>query len=169
MTEGYPANYKKLEPAKITRWLARIDREAVMSPDLKQAVEEALKAMKAKDYDLAEQTTAVKSFIVSSRANRPYSEMDALNGGNHFWEDGAANEAKFGDDLYGILDAMTHELSFYMMKRGIDTVPAGAMEISARGIKERALPGTNSSPTLRLMRQEHDRIVEESKELWKKE
>lgn len=168
MTEEYVGNYDKLEPRKITRWLDKMYREAVVSPDLKRALREARDAMKAKDYQLAEEVTAVKSYVVG--------EIDPSDTRDHFQEDGEENRRLFGGEtVYDILDAMTHELSFYLMSQGREVIPAGAVVIgrteSGRiraqgrndpGVSDRLEP-EGSSVTLRLMQAEHDVIVEEAR------
>jgi hypothetical protein len=162
---AYKWNFKELEAAKITRWLGRLRREAVVSPDLRAAIVEAERAMKAGNYALAEDLTAVKSYVTGSYPPHgggtvtPFTEADSLARGDHFWEDGIANEEKFGETVYGILDSMTHELSIHS-----GNIPAGAViltspEVGKITMHERGQP-VGESPTLRLMREEHQAILD---------
>lgn len=145
----YRANYDELEPKKIAYWLGKMKRDAVVSPDLRAALAEAEAAMKAGDYPIAEELTAVKGMVVGKLTlkNPPYEY--------HFRENEAANTRKFGDSVYMILDRMTHELSF-----NLGNMPEGVILVDAGGIHTRG-PPKGESPTLRLMRDEHRAMVDE--------
>jgi len=126
--------------------LEKIYRKAKISKDLKNAVAEAIKALKAGNIQLAADITSVKSYVSG------YPQVK----GNHFVEDTEYNQKIFGgESVYGILDSIHHNLSF-----ASGTIPSGAVILTATGTSQRK-PSEYKSPTLKLIKREHDAI-------WKK-
>jgi hypothetical protein len=98
--------------------LAKALKVGKMSPMLRKAMEETLKAMKAKNTDLAYQITACKSLICQSghKFVRKYA----------FHEDRAANDKALGYSLYCMLDGIHFELAMRAHQ-----MPSGMMVLSS--------------------------------------
>lgn len=138
--------------------LKRIQAKALISPRLGVAVEEIQKAIKAKNWDLAYQLTAVKAFICGSlNADKK----------NAFREDHDANEKTLKASVYVILDVMHHDIAFSR-----NELPSGMMVIGRNsttgklGVSQMKSQGTH--PIVRRMQFEHRRTVKEVEAFWSK-
>lgn len=110
--------------------LNRVLKKAVMSPMLKQAVEETIKALKAGDYNLACQISACKSLITGNMDCKPdgYYTLSEYA----FREDAEANhKALNSEDVYGIMGSVHFECAMRT-----NNTPSGMMVISPQGTKE---------------------------------
>jgi hypothetical protein len=106
-----------LTKKNINSWcvtLRKILKKGELSPLLRTAVENALEAIQAKDYKLACQLTAVKSFICG--------EINPKDKKNLFQENQKSNESNLGDSVYCILDGVHHNIAF-----ALDDIPSGMM------------------------------------------
>jgi hypothetical protein len=136
--------------------LELILKNADMSSDLINAVIELRDALKRKNYRLAYEVSAVKSFIVDGKPSTR----------NKFAENSKLNEKKIGDSLYGYLDALHYKISFNLMKKDPTIIPSGMMIVTAGGIRQKGqIPAT--SPTLKRIRLEHEAIEKESEKRYK--
>jgi hypothetical protein len=127
--------------------------EAQMSPELKNAVLELKDALKRKDYNMAYELSAVKSYVTG--------KIDPNDKRNKFQEGDDYNTKKFGRSMYSYLDNLHHKIAFKLMKKDPSIVPAGAMVFSAGGIRQKGLPPKSTSPTLKRIEYEHNQIVKE--------
>ena len=93
--------------------LNEILKHGVMSPMLKEAIKETIKAIKEKNLNLAYQITACKSYLVGV--------IDPQ-------EDEEKNEELFDRSIYILLDGVHHEISF-----AIDSIPSGMMNLKYNG------------------------------------
>jgi len=127
--------------------LDKILEKAKITVALKRAILELKDALTNDDLDLAYEVSAVKSYIAG---------MDA-DSKNHFREDVDYNRTALGgEDVYCLLDDMHHTFAFANHK-----LPSGMMVISLDGWKSKSLP-KRESPTLKLITEEHTRIVKEA-------
>lgn len=127
--------------------LNKILEKAKITPDLKKAILEIKDALTNDDLYLAYEVSAVKSYIAGMSANPK----------NHFREDVDYNRTVLGgEDVYCLLDDMHHTFAFANHK-----LPSGMMVISLDGWKSKGLP-KRESPTLKLITEEHTRIVKEA-------
>lgn len=124
--------------------LKRMKKQARVSPDLKEAIDETIKALERGDVELAYELSAVKSLICGG--------MDVDPKVNHFREDNDYNEKKLGYSVYRELDGIHHDLA-----SDVGRMPSGMTVITSRGIVERKKP-TRRHRTLTLMRKEHEAI-----------
>jgi homoaconitase/3-isopropylmalate dehydratase large subunit len=127
--------------------LNRILKKGIISPLLRMAVQESIKALKAKDYDLAFQITACKSFTTSKiyPKDKKYA----------FQEDCETNEKILGNSVYSILDGITHHIAY-----SIGSIPSGMMIISSDGSTEE-FQRKGKHPIIARMEYEHNQIVKE--------
>jgi hypothetical protein len=148
--KDWMVTWNKDRPKRIKRDTKKLELaldKAQMSDELRAAIHETLDALKKGDIGRAEETSAVKSFITSNM-NFTHDE----DGENHFRENGDYNKKVLGDDLYGILDGMTHDLAFML-----DRMPAGGVVYTSAGKIDRPKPQPKS-PTLKLMAEEEEKI-----------
>ena len=119
-----------------------------VSYDVLQAIEDALVAVKRKDWSLLSRVLAVKSYMVGELA--PDDE-------HHFREDHSHNEEVLGESVYSLLDGLQFEAAM-----NADVLPAGTTAFIANGDgtirKEEAEVGGDELPTLALIRQEDEAI-----------
>jgi len=121
--------------------------KAQMSPELKNAVLELKDALKRKDYNMAYEVSAVKSYVIGV--------IDPKDKKSKFQENDDYNTKKFGRSTYSYLDGLHHKISFNLMKTNPNIIPSGAMLIGGGGIRQKGLPQKTSSPTLKRMEYEH--------------
>ena len=100
--------------------LNKILKHGVMSPMLKEAIKETIKAIEEKNLNLAYQITACKSYLVGV--------IDPKDKVNAFQEDEEKNEELFDRSIYILLDGVHHEISF-----AIDSIPSGMMNLKYNG------------------------------------
>lgn len=116
---------------------------AIMSEELRNAIKEILQALKKHNWDLSYELTSVKSYISG----------DINDISSPFREDDEYNKKVLGDSLYTILDLLHHEIAFL-----IDELPSGTYIITSKGYYTKKAPEKTSSPTLRLIKEEHEKI-----------
>jgi hypothetical protein len=149
-------NMKSLPKAsqKWIRDLTKIATKGVISPRLFEAITEITVALKARNWELAYQLTAVKSYICGV--------VNPKDKKNAFQEDHDANEKMFKASVYMILDFMHHDIAFAM-----DELPSGAMVMSGNGrVQEMKSKGIH--PIVRRMKYEH-RVIQKEAEKARKE
>jgi hypothetical protein len=119
-----------------------------VSAELIQAVDDALTAVRRKDWGLLARVLAVKSYLVEGLAE---------DGEHRFREDGATSVAVLGGTVYSLLDGLQFEAAL-----NADVLPAGMTAFVANGDgtirKEEAEVGGDELPTLALIRQEDEAI-----------
>jgi len=132
------------------RNLRSIQQNAKISPDLKFAVSETIKALDRGDTRLAYELTSVKSYV-SGVSGDPKE--------NHFREDTEYNEKKLGQSVYGILDGLHHELAMI-----VDEIPSGMVVITAEGMSSGGRV-TRKHPTISLIQKENQVIQKRANRL----
>jgi hypothetical protein len=144
---------KKSLPKMATTWkkdLQNILNDGIISPKLRYAIEEIIKALNVLDWDLAYQLTAVKSFITG--IINPKAKAYA------FQEDHDANKKILGNSVYCILDGIHHDIAF-----AIDELPSGVMVLKGDGkISEHKARGVH--PIVRRIKYEHQMIEKSVKQ-----
>jgi len=147
-------DYDSKEYSKDLKSLDAILKHGQISEDLRTAILELKDALEKKDYDLAYEISAVKSFVTGG--------IDEKDEKNHFQENSDYNEQNLGRNIYSYLDALHHKVAFNLMEKNPDIIPSGAMVVSREGIRQKgAIPQT--SPTLKKMHSEQKEIEEEAK------
>lgn len=136
--------------------IERIKANARISPHLRSALDEITDALKSGNMRLASELTSVKSYITGSLDTKDEEYK------HHFNEDAKYNEKVLGRDVYGILDSMHHDIAFSQGE-----IPSGATIFSADGARSRGPPALKS-PTLRMIRREHDDIYKSVQKRWAK-
>lgn len=131
------------EIKKYERILKKSLNVAVMSEELRNAIEEILQALKKRDWNLSYELTAVKSYISG----------DINDITSRFREDEKYNEKVLGNNLYTILDLLHHEIAFLINK-----IPSGSCIVTSKGYYTKKTPKNTSSPTLRLIKKEHEKL-----------
>lgn len=141
-------------PKQSLKWikdLKKILDKAIISPRLKVAVSETIKALEEKDWDLAYQITAVKSYICG--VVNPKDKTHA------FQEDHAANEKALTASVYMILDIMHHDIAF-----ALDEMPSGMMALSRSGVRSMSWTmAKGTHPIVRRIKWEHKAIQKMAK------
>jgi hypothetical protein len=106
---------------------------ATITPKLREAIIAILKALEDKDLNLIYQLSACKGLICG--------KMSVATTRTHaFREDDEHNEKVLGNSLYGILDALNHDVAIK-----IHQIPAGMMVVDSRSrtISEMKNKGTH--------------------------
>jgi hypothetical protein len=130
--------------------LTRILKIGTMSPKLREAVSETLKAVKAKDLDLAYQITVCKSLICGKLDHQPRR--------NAFREDHAANEKALGNSIYCIMDGIHFQLAMLL-----DKMPSGMMIFggSPKGFVREEMKSSGTHPIVKRVIFEKARCARE--------
>lgn len=120
--------------------LTKILKIGTMSPMLREAVSETLKAVKAGDLDLAYQITVCKSHICGKLDHQPRKYA--------FREDHVANEKALGNSIYCILDGIHFQLAMRL-----DQMPSGMMVLSGTprgmGIVKEEMKSSGTHPIVK--------------------
>jgi len=128
--------------------LNSISKNAIMSEPLRKTVDATTTALKKNNLPLATELTSVKSLIAGkmslSPTQYPFREADDFN------------RKKLGDNVYGILDEMHHDLA-----RKTDTIPSGMSIFSSEGITSRT-PQLHDHTEVAEIQKEFRRIRDES-------
>jgi hypothetical protein len=144
----------KLKKPSLPTWAKKwkkdiqiILNKGIISPRLRYAIEEILKALNANNWELAYQLTAVKSLITG--VINPKDKVQA------FQEDHEANEKILGNSVYSILDHIHHDIAF-----GLDEMPSGSKTLHANG-KTSEFKAKGIHPIVRRIQYEHRMIVKD--------
>jgi hypothetical protein len=129
---------------KWIRDLTKIATKGVISPRLFEAITEITVALKAQNWELAYQLTAVKSYICGV--------INPKDKKNAFQEDQDANKKMFKASVYVILDCMHHDIAFAM-----DELPSGTMVLSGNGQVQK-MKSKGIHPIVRRIQYEHRAI-----------
>jgi len=127
--------------------LNKILRKARISPNLCIAIDSTIKALEAKDLDLAYQITACKSLIIGS--------LEPKNKQYAFQEDHAYNKARLKDSVYGLLDGIHHDIAWQINK-----MPSGQVMALSNG-KICEMTPTGIHPVVKRIKLEKNRIHRE--------
>lgn len=134
-------------PKHAKKWekdLTAIATKGIISPMLFEATIETLVAIKAQNWTLAYQLTAVKSYIVG--------EINPKDKKNAFQEDQVANDKSLKNSVYLILDRMHHDLAF-----ALEELPSGMMTLSSNG-QVHSMKSIGSHPIIMRIKKEHTAI-----------
>jgi len=130
------------QKGKYLKSLEQIKTSAKMSPQLRLAINEIIKAIESGNLELAYELSSVKSSIIGSLEN----------GGHHFREDAEYNEKVLGEDIYRTLDSLNHDLAFE-----IDRIPAGMTIFTAEGVQSKERPRIKH-PIIKMIERERKAI-----------
>jgi len=128
--------------------LNRISKNAKMSEPLRKTVDATTTALKKNNLPLATELTSVKSLIAGKMSLSPTQYP--------FREDDDFNQKKLGDNVYGILDEMHHDLA-----RKTDTIPSGMSIFSSEGITSRT-PEVSNNTEVAEIHKEFKRIRDDT-------
>jgi hypothetical protein len=127
--------------------LNKIIVKATISPRLREAARETIKALQTHNWNLAYQLTAVKSYVTGV--------LDPKDKVHAFQENHEANKKILGSSVYSIMDGIHHAIAF-----SIDALPSGAQVVSLNGIREMKSKGTH--PIVRRIKYEHRQIEKDA-------
>lgn len=123
--------------------LNRILGKGIISPTLRTAIEEIIKALEEKNLNLAYQLSVCKSYV--SGVINPKNKINA------FQEDSVKNERLFKRDVYCILDSIHRDIAF-----AINALPSGMMIVGGGKVQEMKSNGTH--PIIKRIKFEHNAI-----------
>lgn len=123
--------------------LRRMEKEATVNDDLKDAVRAIIGTLDAGEWNEVADLSAVKGYVVSTMRA---SERETHS--HHFREDGPKNQKLFGNSIYGTLDALNFQVAM-----ALGQMPEGLVTLSNSGGRMRGLP-EGMSRTEMLMREE---------------
>lgn len=138
---------------KMIAELNKILEEASISKMLRTAIEETIKALKEKNYELAFQLTGCKSYIIGEIN----SEIETYA----FREDSKRNERVLKNSVYSILDGIHYDLAIK-----IDKMPSGMNVFTSKGINSFTIQGDH--PIIKRMRFEKRAINERMEKIYNK-
>ena len=128
--------------------LEKIERKAVISPQLEVAVNEIINAINSGDTELAYELSVVKSFVTGNMSHDPNE--------HHFREDHEYNTRILGRSVYGELDTIHHDLAMSLKR-----MPSGMMILSARGFTQKG-KSSREHPIVTRINEEREAIKNRS-------
>ena len=121
--------------------LKKILRKAVITPNLRNAVEEIIKAIESKNIELAYQLSACKSLIASYIPPQSFYT---------FGEEADSNRKELdGYSVYEMLDSIHHDMAW-----STSSMPSGMIQVSGAGITEFEAKGEH--PIVRQIKYEKE-------------
>jgi hypothetical protein len=145
-----------MRDAQLECWkikLAYILKKGKLSPLLREALIETIKALRKKDYKLACQLTACKSFITG--------KIDPKDKKNAFQEHHKYNERLFKASVYSILDTCHHHLAYHTGEVPSGMVIIGVYRSGKTCVKEFKSKGVH--PLVQRQRYEHMICVKDAR------
>jgi len=124
--------------------LEKINQKAIISPHLKEAINEIINAINVGDIELAYELSVVKSFVTGG--------MDHNSNEHHFRENHEYNENVLGRSVYGELDSIHFDLAMSLKR-----MPSGMMILSANGMTKKG-EAKREHPIILLIKSEREAI-----------
>ena len=122
--------------------LNEILKHGIMSPLLKEAISETIKAINEKNLKLAYQISACKSYVVG--------KINPNDKRNAFQEDEEKNKELFERCIYSILDGVHHDIAFE-----IDSIPSGMVVFNTvNGSKVKEFKSIGEHPIVKRIKYE---------------